>query len=620
MNKISLRKTILPLFICFIVFISVIITAFVVGNALETEKYIYRNGYCDYVVVTPSSPTNYELAAVDEFVDLFKEATGYSFTVVKDNQTDGVKSYISLGNTAQFKASGISVSTEELGYSGYKIVTKEDNVFICGDTARNCPGTLYGVYGFMNKSFNFKQYSADCFHIDKTSRLKLNDWNLKDVPDIDMRSVGYLDLNKDVVYANRMRLQQWNGSTTSNEWVVNSHSQLEYMLRPQTYYEDHPDWYYSTNEGYSLCFTNQEVVEAMISRVKDELERNKTAEYLMLGQSDCSSPCQCNNCKARANSFGGSYSAVQLEFINKISDAVTPWLNQTQPGRKMTFYFFAYWWSLNPPGLNSNGQRYITCRDNVGVMWTPLSMNYKYDICNTVNSNYRSSLDGWCECTKNLTIYYYPISFKHYLINFNDFGSMEENIRYVVSKGCKYYYTQANGNDTRGAALQDLRTFVVSQLLWDSSLHYEDLVKEFILNYFADASTAMQKYYDVTRTWYTIGGEAVKDTGLTGADWCNMDAFPKDLVDSLDMILDDALKAIEKYKTTDFAVYEKLYWRIEKERLTTTFIDLQLYSSYYSKGVLYEKATHFKDTIEHFNITSMGEGAISISDFVAQFS
>ena len=590
------------------------------GKAPETGSYIYRNGYCDYVLLVPENPTPYEASARDEFLTLFSEATSYNMEVVTDTQ--GVpkgKNFISLGDTLQLRASGISATERELGYSGYKIVTKDNNVYISGDVDRNCPGTLYGVYGLLNECFNFKAYSASAYRLDKETRVPLRAWNIKDVPDIDMRSLGYLDLNQDAQYANRLRVQQWNGSSTSNEWVTNGHSQLESLMNPSNYRDEHPDWYWQSSNSLTLCYTNPEVVEKMAERVMYELGNNTVAEYFMIGQSDTNSSCACATCSKRAAELGGSYSAVQLEFINKVSDIVTPWLEETQPGREMTFYIFAYWWSLNPPGLDESGNRYVYARDNVGIMYTPLNMNYRYPIDEPQNSQFYSALQGWNEVTDHLTVYYYPVSFHNYILPFNDFGALADNIRILVDMGCEYYYTQGNGNDTRGCAMQDLRAFVQAQLLWDCSQNVEDLVKEFNTYYFKDAANAMQRYYDLTRSWYEadING-ALVDTGKCGVAWGNENAYPKDYVDFLESCMAEALVEIEHYKETDPELYEELYWRIEKERLTVTYLNLKNYTHYYSSEQIYEMAVHFQETTTHFNIVTISEGG-TVASFLQPF-
>lgn len=589
------------------------------SSAPETGLFIYRNGYCDYVLLMPENPTPYESAAKDEFLNLFAEATSCNMEVVTDSQgVPAGKNFISLGDTLQFRASGISATEEELGYSGYKIVTKDNNVYISGDVDRNCPGTLYGVYGLLYECFNFKAYSANAYRLDKATRVALRQWNITDVPDMDMRSLGYLDLNQDAAYANRLRVQQWNGSSTSNEWVTNGHSMMPFLVSP-TLQAEHPDWFFQSSNALTLCYTNEELIAYMVERVKGELTKNTVAEYFMIGQTDTNSSCSCASCSKRAAELGGSYSAVQLEFINKISDIVTPWLEETQPGREMTFYTFAYWWSLNPPGVDADGNRYIYARDNVGIMYTPLNMDYRYPIDATQNALFYSALKGWLEVTDHLTVYYYPISFHNYILPFNDFGAVAENIRILVDMGCEYYYTQGNGNDTRGCAMQDLKAFVHAQLLWDSSQNVEDLAREFNIYYFKDASAAMQRYYDLTRSWYEadING-ALVDTGKCGVSWGSTDAYPKDYVEFLSACMDDALAAIEHYKETDPELYEELYWRIEKERLTVTYLDLKNYNYYYSADQLYAMALHFKETAEHFNIVTISEGG-SVTSFLQPF-
>ena len=138
--------------------------------------------------------------------------------------------------------------------------------------------------------------------------------------------------------------------------------------------------------------------------------------------------------------------------------------------------------------------------------------------------------------------------------------------------------------------------------------------------YFADAGDAMQKYYDVTRAWYELDlNGALRDAGQCYGDWGNENAYPKDFLDYLASFLDEGLAAIEKYKETDPALYDTLYWRIEKERLTILYVDLKNYTSYYNQEQVYDMAMHLKETCEHFSITSVWEG-YPVSTFVSQYT
>src|SRR5690606_3649989 len=94
-------------------------------------------------------------AAADEFMFMFQKSTGVQLSLIKDNQQTN-KPFISLGSTKQARAANIIL--EKLEDDGFRILTKNNNIFIVGtDTpdgqwtegGGTSSGTANGIYTFL---------------------------------------------------------------------------------------------------------------------------------------------------------------------------------------------------------------------------------------------------------------------------------------------------------------------------------------------------------------------------------------------------------------------------------------------------------------------------------------
>ena len=132
-------------------------------------------------------------------------------------------------------------------------------------------------------------------------------------------------------------------------------------------------------------------------------------------------------------------------------------------------------------------------------------------------------------------------------------------------------------------AFDELRGFVESNLMWDLDLNYEDLVDEFMTNYYKDASSYMHEIYTDIRDQYAyFQGALEPSSGGIYGQITNAKLFPAAFVRRLDAHYTNAVKAIEGLKETDAKTYQKVYDRIMKEYLSLIYIKMSLYRSYYT--------------------------------------
>ncbi len=590
----------------------------------QTSDYLIKSGRSEYQIVIPENATNYEQDAANELKDLIEEATAYTLPIVKDNGLSAKSGkYIAIGNTKLLSESGIAVDNDELGYSGYLMKTVGDDVYLTGSIGKNVPGTVYAAYGFLNKTLGFRQYTSDFYTLNKVSAFTLPQLDVVDIPDIDQRSLGYLALNTNPMYAKRMRLQQFHGATTSNEWVLTGHTMIHSLLNYESYGAQHPEWYCG-GEGILLsnCLSNLELRDTMAQNIINFCEQNTVAQYIQVGMADNFTECHCELCDANRIKYG-SYSGIQVDMMNYMSDIVTAWIEKNQPGRELKIIMFAYHWGEAPPVKMDENGKYVPyhedliCRDNVGIMWAPVGGDFGISFTAPQAASYYNQVMGWNALTNVKTAYLYCIDFRSYLLNYNNFGSVQENYKFLAENGYEMVYDQANADDTIGGSFEDMRIYVQSRLLWDTDLNYEQLAQEFIQNVYGAGAVGVQKYYDITRSWLTVLQSQNLINGTIYFPLLERSLWPKYLVDSLDAALNEAILAIEPLKDNEPEIYTTLLNRIQRERLTTMYLNLNFYEGYYSEEAYAELISEFEHYTNLFNIRSLGEGVGEVSTFIS---
>ena len=172
-----------------------------------TEHFIVKNGVSNYTIVIPKNYTVKEKNAAEELSLIFRKATNIGLKIVKENEYSG-QNAIYIGNTDyRYQVDG-EYDDSVLDVSGFRIKTVDKNIVIYGHTDF---GTMYGVYGFLTDLVNFEPFTQTYFYVDENlTEIKLYDYDVTDIPDIQIRLSGYSYVREDGTLLNRMRAQSMN--------------------------------------------------------------------------------------------------------------------------------------------------------------------------------------------------------------------------------------------------------------------------------------------------------------------------------------------------------------------------------------------------------------------------
>ena len=587
----------------------------------KTAYNLVQDGVSEYKIVLSATATANELFAANELANFLNLATGAELEIVTDEVYPSSDAIIAIGNTKQAQAAN-AVSGQNLATSSFVLKTVGNSLYVTADKNGDGEACLYGVYQILQDAVNFRVYAADEIGYDTNSdTIPLYNYDKVYKPTFDQRELGYASIANDETYKKRMRLV-WHD--TDVRWTLHGHTQASHFVNPDfsdtlhpehegmTYGQAHPDWF----DGGQLCWSaGAEMERVAAEKLIRYIENYPQGEYIMLGQMDNTDYCSCDRCKKKMAELGINPAGMQVLFLNNVIRIAEKWRAENRPEQDVKYVTFAYNGTLQPPVKKDGNGNLVAISDQVKphdklyIYFTPIETDFAVDLSNQRNLSVMEALNGWnALASGRIMVYIYDINFHNYFINFNNFGTVEGMYRDYLNNGVYYMYSQGP-IDTCVPCFQEMRVFVESQLMWDIDQGYDNLVNEFMQAYYRDAAPAVRKFYDLIRNRYARY-YAVDDTSLGGGIYDSIgdsDIWTENLVNALGEALDDALSAVEKYKTTDNELYAKLHDRIMKEYLSVIFLKLSYYQASYGSAEIAAMKADFKYYTTYFQITNYAE-------------
>ena len=594
-------------------------------NVIDKVK-VVSNNVSEYQLVFPNSQNEYINMAVSEFSTVIQKASGATFKTVDESieSVDTSLPYISFGKTVISRANNVSLSNDiEYLNSGYYLLNKNNNVFILADDNYDQEGVLYGTYRLLELIVDYKAYADDEIYVKEADDVYLPPIDENYVPSFDERELGYKELITNKTLASRLRLFN---KETDNRWALHGHTstnKYHNLLNQEVYRDAHPDWFADASQDtfYQLCYTaHGRDYDAMVSEMAKNLYnnyivKNANAKYFMIGQEDNRAFCTCDACQQKMQQYGcdGKVSGLIVLFLNdviaKVENIMRENNDTTNLNRDIKYVFFGYYQSLKP--FNSSQ---IIPNKKLWIEFAPIELDFAKDFYSgATNQECRSCLEKWDEILEGrIIVYSYDVNYKNFLMNFNNFGSFKPYLDEYKKHHVKYFYAQgAVVNNVTG--LTNMRLFVESQLLWNLDQNYDDLVHDFMVHYYKDAASYLEQYYQITRDRYTYFVNANQYVcGIKSEIVDNLECWDKPTIDALHNSLKDALKAIEKYKGVDDEMYNKLYYRIKREMITTYYVLISYYSDFFSQDALEDMKSDFNSLVDYFKLTKISEAGSGI--------
>ena len=606
----------------------------------DTEHYLVRNAESDYKIVVPEDASSTVMMAASELAYFFEEATTVQLPIVKDTGMTYSENdkCISLGKTSILASSGESVGDFAIvGNDGFEIVTKGSNALLCGGSDM---GTLYSVYTFLEKQFNYDYFFTDCFAIDRNVfNEKLIDFQLTEKPDIAYRIANYGFVAGNKTNAYRFRCSNYNDMfilVGGEPW----HNSIYYVYsdaaKPSVDPDDDPNtlnahyWYAngSVENPNQLCYTahgNEIQYQAMLDKatetLKECLKRYPDRNLATLSIQDNGSFCGCDACAAVKEQYGGRNSSVVILFLNEVKTNIDEWF-LTEDGapyaRDLQLLFFAYLGTKDAPAIyNERTEQYeaingIKCVDGVGPFYAPIEGDFTRTFEEDINQDIYQTMQAWNSVSDSLYLWTYSANFKeNYFVFYDSVNPMQYNYRFAVQNGAKMIFDQAaHMSESANTSWVILKNYLNHKLAWDSSLSVNSLIEKFFEGYFGEASEEMLKVFNELRLHIEdLRGQEIYGCVMSCYQpMLKTEMWPQSILENFRNGTQAALDNIAYLRDENPERYEDIKYRILCEKLSFSYLLITLYQGEYSAEDLLEMKLEVKDVTNKLGIVHLGEG------------
>ena len=447
---------------------------------------LFKNGKSDYVIVLCKSASTSEQTAAKELQSYLEQIGGVVLPIINRNELQEGQKHILVGYNKKYGAE-FGVERPDKNDEGFTYRTVGPNIWIYGGSQR---GTMYGVYSFLENELGVRWYTKDYTKIPSLKKWSFKELNHSELPFIEYRFDQYFNVepHKDWLAHNKCN-SVWSAQDNEYGGLVaywNAHT-FEQFIPSGEYFQKHPE-YFSLRDGKrtpytQLCLSNPEVLQICIEKMKQAIAANPLYWVYSMSQSDNQFPCQCDKCRAIEEQYGG-HSGLMIWFVNQVADAIKPLYPDKYIGT------FAYQYTRKAPVG-------ITPRDNVVIRLCSIECCFAHPLeeCEH-NRPFISDIEDWSKIAPHLFIWDYVVNYRQYVAPFPNFGVLAENIKTFKKYNAIGIQEEAQ-YESIGGEFAEMKSWVLSKLLWNPNLDTKALVAQFITDYYGDAASYIQQYFDL---------------------------------------------------------------------------------------------------------------------------
>lgn len=474
-----------------------------------------------YRIVIPVSATIYEQKAATVLQDYLIQITDAVLPIVASDKTRSSYEII-LGQNERLDELGISINFNELREDGFIIRTDSLRLIITGGNGK---GTVYGVYTFLEKYLGCRMYSPTVKIIPKQEKIVLGTIDDKQIPLIRFRDTHYR-VSWDPEYTDWHKLNH-DEHGDRPAWGSFVHT-FNSLVPPEVYFRDHPE-YYALRDGKriptQLCLSNPDVLKITIQNLRRKMAANPEALYWSVSQNDNRQYCMCENCRA-IDEREGSPSGSIINFVNHVADQFPDNMIST----------LAYEYSRKAPST-------LRPRKNINIMLCSIEMRRDRpfaEATDTVSTAFVRDVKDWSKIASDIIVWDYVIQFPNLISPFPNLHVLQPNLRFFAENGVTAMFEQ--GNREVGGEFAELRTYLISKLLWNPYENVDTLMNDFLTGYYGAAGKPIRRYIDEMREALIASD---KPLGIFGSPNEAADSYlTRPLIEKYGMMFDDAEKAV----------------------------------------------------------------------------
>ena len=511
------------------------------------------------------------------------------------------KSFKTKLNVSNFKKnkSIVLITKPNIEKDFISIQLKDSLITISSNNKKNL---FYATYEFIEKFLNVRWLSTDYTHYEKLSSLNIpNNYNYYYEPPVLTRTVHSKLFYDDSIFADKLKVT----NEAFPRYVPNARVHTFHRFMPyDVFYEENPE-YYALRNGKrlptQLCLTNNAVLEIVKDSVRSFFKSSPISDVISVSQDDNTQYCQCKNC-SKIDNKEGSPAGSLIHFVNDIAKDFP----------EKTISTLAYQYTRKPPKTKPLENVLITLCSIECDRSVPIDEGCK---------DFSSDLKGWSSLTDNIRIWDYTTQFTNFLAPFPNWGTIKPNINLFVQNNAKWIFEQHSRNDSE---LFELRSYVMAKLLWDPSLNFNTLIKDFNDKYYGDGGKYITEYIskiqnqiDNTSFFLFLYGDPSQgfDSFLSPQNLSNYDKLFNKALSKVDYNSNYFKRILRSKISIDYAILE-LYRKNFSDLYKLTFYENSLKII---NPELIERLNNFTDVCSENNITYMNEMGFTVTDYISNY-
>jgi len=471
---------------------------------------------------------------------------------------------------------------------GFRLSTEPGYLIIEGGKGK---GSVYGVVTLLERYLGCNYWSEHDFSVPQTADFKLPRINVVENPAFRYRQSQNYALATDPTYRLWMRLEEPRDEFAAGYWV---HT-FDKLLPSAVYGKEHPEYYAYFNgqrhpgKASQWCLTNDEVFEIVAARIDSIFKANPSKTMISVSQNDGNhTNCTCPTCKA-IDDYEGSLSGSVIHFLNRLADRF--------PDKQ--FSTLAYLYTMHPP-------KHVKPRPNVNIMLCDIDCYREVPLPdNASGRDFLSALNGWSKISDNIFVWDYGINFDGTSTPFPNFHIIKPNIQTFRDNNVKMHFSQIAGY--RGGDMSELRTWMISKLMWNPDADADSLMRTFVNGYYGKAAPYIYQYLKL-QEGALLGSRTplwIYDSPVT-----HKNGFLNPMLRrTYNQLFDEAESAV--------AADSALLARVQRSRLPLQYSELEIERTSPDKDVA--KLTAMLDTFENrsirFGLKSVNERNNSPVDY-----
>lgn len=439
-------------------------------NSTGSNGVLIKNGTSKYSIIIPTQATLPEKRASEMLQKYLAEISGVKLRLQYDKVPERATEIL-VGKTNRKASKSLQKQSQNLGTDGFHVKAIDEKLVFVGGSKS---GVEYGIYSYLEKYHDCRYFHNSEIVVPKKKEIELGNIDLKEIPAFQFRDNFYKPTIGD--YTEWHKLDH---VVSRKEWSDYWGHTFERMITPKQYFGSHPE-YFSLYEGKrvkdgQLCTTNPAVFKIVVETLRKKMKADGNKKYYSVSQNDRGKFCQCDLCSA-INKQAGAPSGAILTFVNKVAAEFPDKVIST----------LAYTYSRKPP-------KNIRPAKNVQIVLAPIEANRSRPISSDPKTaSFRKDLEGWKNLTNNILIWDYVINFSHLMAPFPNLRVLQPNLQYFKKNNIHSIFSQ--GNWEIGGEFAELRTYLISKLMWNPNVNIDKTMDEFLNGYYGAAGSSIKKY------------------------------------------------------------------------------------------------------------------------------